>query len=75
MGNFPTLNTNERVRLKLKAVTKKLVTIAVNTTKLKEGYFLQVHTEPSVYLGESLVAIRDGKIRFYCIHLLRILRY
>ena len=68
LGNFPISNKRKGVTLKLKARTKQLVTIAAKTTDLNEGYLSQIPTGPGVYLGESLVAIRDGNIQVYCIN-------
>ena len=68
LGNFPISNKKKGVTLKLKARTKQLVTIAAKTTDLKEGYLSQIPPGPGVYLGESLVAIRDGNIQVYCIN-------
>ena len=67
-GNFSILIENKAITLNLKARTKQLITLPAKPTNLKEGYLPKIPAGPGVYLGKSLVRVKEGTVRVYCIN-------
>ena len=68
LGGFPFSHNVKNNILNLKARTRQLVSLKVANPEMKEGYLPLIQTGPGVFLGESLVSVKNDQVRAFCIN-------
>ena len=66
LGVFPFSLENKNRRIELKPRIKELITLAVQNLEIGEGYLPRLDLGPGIYLGETLVRVKEGVVKLYC---------